>query len=394
MPFENLLQAYVKQASEAPVVPEPEVPTFDPTKSFGSHLDAHIPQRKQWASKDPAPYSAFEDRVMGDQDFVNHYQQQLGLEDVTTPEARQQIMRQGTQDYFRQQFPQAADPLQLGRVAGRAMRVAEGQPEVLNQLRDQIRTSAQGWDENQREAFRQHMAISATPPELLAAAKVFGEDPQAIIETLLSDEVNARAKQIREATHEMATNPKSGMGWGEWLTDNWQALALPLGLIATVFGNNTVKTLGVMAMAAGGYNLYERYNRLTDEGNRFNQPIIQGIQAAAAQQDADGNSAPFSDTDAIARQIAQQHGGDEDIYQAVRTGLRDYHFMATQGFAEQLIERSQAAADQFVNDIFMRGDISAAPQQRWTDNVADMLPNFVQQGMRYVVPGGVGRGSR
>lgn len=396
MSFGDLLHQYVKRAAEVPTdptpdLPEPATPSYDPTQAFRTHLDDHLPQR---AGTQPAPYTQFEDRVMGDQDFVQHYQQQLGLEDATTPEARQQILRQGTQDYFGQQLPQAQDPNQLGTMAGQAMRLAEAQPEVLDKLRGQIRAVAQNWDEEQREAFRAQMTETATPRLLHDAARLSGINPGEIIEATLSDEVNARTKQIREATHELATNPESGMGWGEWLTDNWQALALPAGLIATLFGTNTVKTLGLMAMAAGGYNLYERYNRLTDEGNKFNQPIIAGIQAAAGQQDADGNPAPFSDVDTIARQVAERHGGDEDTYAAVRTGLRDYHFLATQGFAEQLIERSQSAADQFVNDIFMRGNISDAPQPNWTDNVADRLPGFVQQGMRHIVPGGVGRGSR
>ncbi len=155
---------------------------------------------------------------------------------------------------------------------------------------------------------------------------------------------------VEQATPGTA-DAKGATGWQDWLTNNWQTLLIPAGLIGVAFGGDIGKVLGVMSLAAGGYNLYERYNRLTDPENQFNAPLTWAIQQAAKQVDENGQPAPFSNLDAIAAQADAQFG-IPGTGPAVKTGLLDYTFLASHGFKEVMSRQLQQAPRRMVQQYF------------------------------------------
>ena len=54
-------------------------------------------------------------------------------------------------------------------------------------------------------------------------------------------------------------------GW-DALKNNWDVAAIPLSLLAMMFGGRTGKMLGALGMAAGGYGLYNRYQNMQNYG--------------------------------------------------------------------------------------------------------------------------------
>lgn len=176
-------------------------------------------------------------------------------------------------------------------------------------------------------------------------------------------------------------------GWTDWLTDNWQTLLVPAGLIAVAFGGNTMKALGALAAAGGAYNLYERYSRLTDSSNRYNPLVSQAIYAAAQQTDENGNPAPFSDLDAAAKQAAEKFGAPEaaDI---AKYSLRDYTFLASHGFKDRISQQMQELPKQLA-DQALRGQLpaTALPERAEPTNWLDKGIRTVDE---FLVPGGKG----
>lgn len=75
------------------------------------------------------------------------------------------------------------------------------------------------------------------------------------------------------ATHEPYAVPKRpqaapGMmqqGW-DAVKNNWDYAAIPLSMLAMMFGGKAGKMLGVLGMAAGGYGLYNRYQGMQNYG--------------------------------------------------------------------------------------------------------------------------------
>jgi len=66
---------------------------------------------------------------------------------------------------------------------------------------------------------------------------------------------------IKNIMSESKDNP-NGFGITDWLTSNWGNIAVPAGILLSMFGGRTGAILGGLAMAAGGYNLYNRYQTL------------------------------------------------------------------------------------------------------------------------------------
>jgi len=88
--------------------------------------------------------------------------------------------------------------------------------------------------------------------------------------------------------------------------NNWDVAAIPLSLLAMMFGGRTGKMLGALGMAAGGYGLYNRYQNMQNYGEaakpiagetpeqfkarqseQFAKNLQGGYRAAQARQQAD-----------------------------------------------------------------------------------------------------------
>jgi hypothetical protein len=77
--------------------------------------------------------------------------------------------------------------------------------------------------------------------------------------------------------------PRAQPGVGEqvWngVKNNWDVAAIPLSLLAMMFGGKTGRMLGALGMAAGGYGLYNRYKSMTNYGAEI--PRTEGESDAA-----------------------------------------------------------------------------------------------------------------
>lgn len=97
----------------------------------------------------------------------------------------------------------------------------------------------------------------------------------------------AQAKN-QAALKEVETNPK-GTGFTDWFTESWGNVAVPAGMLLMLFGGDTGMMLGGLAIAAGGYDIYNRYNTLTKDpiaqtaieqfvDGKFSQEALAGIR--------------------------------------------------------------------------------------------------------------------
>lgn len=74
-------------------------------------------------------------------------------------------------------------------------------------------------------------------------------------------------------------------GWNA-VKNNWDVAAIPLSLLAMMFGGKTGKMLGMLGMAAGSYGLYNRYKTLTNFGEGIERKEGEGDATFAARQQA------------------------------------------------------------------------------------------------------------
>ncbi len=116
------------------------------------------------------------------------------------------------------------------------------------------------------------------PPTPVAQAK-----PHPLT-SMVADPVNRLTKNVMD---EVQQNPQK-FGVTDWLTSNWGNIAVPAGILLSMFGGRTGAILGGLAMAAGGYNLYNRYQTLMSKeaqpelqkyiGSKFDPKVLAEIQ--------------------------------------------------------------------------------------------------------------------
>lgn len=94
--------------------------------------------------------------------------------------------------------------------------------------------------------------------------------------------------QLQTAIKEVEADPK-GTGFQDWFTESWGNIAVPAGMLLMMFGGDTGAVLGGLAVAAGGYDIYNRYNTLTKDpiaqtaiktfvDGKFSKDALEGIR--------------------------------------------------------------------------------------------------------------------
>lgn len=78
---------------------------------------------------------------------------------------------------------------------------------------------------------------------------------------LIKEKVGTKLDELHKAIAEVDKNPDA-TGFTDWFTSSWANMAVPAGFLMMIFGGNTGAIIGGLAMAAGGYNLYNRYSTL------------------------------------------------------------------------------------------------------------------------------------
>jgi len=127
---------------------------------------------------------------------------------------------------------------------------------------------------------------------------------------------NSLIKNVMTAAKD---NPQ-GFGIMDWLKNNWGAIAVPAGLLLSVFGGRTGAILGGIALGAGGANLYGRYKTLMSKeaqpalqeviGSNFDKGVIERLQ----QQN------PTLGQAALDLQAAIHYGFATDVIKGIQSG--------------------------------------------------------------------------
>jgi len=134
--------------------------------------------------------------------------------------------------------------------------------------------------------------------------------------TVATAGANALIKNVMTAAQE---NPQ-GFGITDWLKNNWGAIAVPAGLLLSVFGGRTGAILGGIALGAGGANLYGRYQTLMSKeaqpalqkviGSNFDKGVIEQLQ----------KENPTLGQAALDLQAAIHYGFATDVIKGIQSG--------------------------------------------------------------------------
>ena len=175
----------------------------------------------------------------------------------------------------------------------------------------------------------------------------------------ISGQISAQQAEVIKAFDERMESPEfqAESGYLPWLVENWQALLVPAGIVAALFGGNMGKVLGIAAIAVGGHNLYSRYSTLMGDPEKNPNTALahSAIQQAMTQVDEQGNPAPFASIDQAAQQaVAGMPEGPErnQAFDLARRSLRDVQIMLRFGYAEQIKDRVREHADSFGRTVF------------------------------------------
>lgn len=102
---------------------------------------------------------------------------------------------------------------------------------------------------------------------------------QAVAPDAMSKKVQEEALKFKQTNEQVAAKVKNG-GFMDWIKANPEALMIPAGLIAMVFGGKPGLVLGAMAAAYGSKGLYDRYKTLTSpEYAKVSASVMKQIQA-------------------------------------------------------------------------------------------------------------------
>lgn len=244
-------------ATSAPVIPLPELDAFKATtlSGLGKALDtgaAFEPKHdylgtdegKKWYEQ--ARNDAFNKRLYpagadGKPEALtpeNAAQRQAWLESMATPGNPWEKSTFAHKDYPGMQFTPAD---MLGNYS-KDIAAAKFDPEAQNKLLEAARQKAMPFSQ--------------------IAKKAIGGDP--LHETIQKAEAEGTAAAVKSLQDNVNAAEKSNpAGVTDWLTNNWQTLLVPGGLLLAAFSDNPVFTMvGLAAAGYGGYNLYGRYQYL------------------------------------------------------------------------------------------------------------------------------------
>lgn len=352
------------------------------------------------------PYTEFAEALESSPELYDYYRQQTGAEgDVPREEVASEAVTShidstiGAAQRLAETDPQKATDL-LAKATGQIMRMgADDSPyrqqvaEGLQRIAPIVREVGKDWNEEQRLEYANKVGEALLPSAvqrqhaMAQAAAEEGVDLQTaspdqrsqlmkgFIERQLQPGADAAAAEYQRALDKgIAENPQES-GFSDWLTSNWKNFLVPAGALAFMFGGNTGRLLGALAMGYGGYDLYDRYKNLADPSSTSGKLVQSAVTDLLEYTDPQtGEPAPLSPqgVNQIARQYSQQYG--EAAGQDVRQGLRDFGFLARYGFRDQLAQGIQNAAHNTVRQL-----VGEQPQQAPLPYVGE-VGNLLQQG--------------
>jgi len=272
------------------------------------------------------------------------------------------------------------NPANVAAVMGRELTAAvwQGGIEAAKSNVANYRTAlehmgAREWTDEQWNAFRSqtiaagfNMEVGGIPPEV----------EQKLDKVIRDTLQGAATKEVAEISSSITENPDSG--FGDWITSNWQNFLIPAGMLAMLFGGRIGQVLGIIAVGAGGYNLYSRYNNLVADPNKATDPaekarltdIQKAIAASMRMKDEHDNRVPLKDPNAGFRLYWDEAFKEADLLSKTpeeRTALeqrlnanqadivqalQDMKLIAGLGFTEQIVERVKTGANDFINGLW------------------------------------------
>lgn len=221
-----------------------------------------------------------------------------------------------------------------------------GNPADKPQLSEEAIQARQGHytPEVQAKIDKAHAAVAppvpapkpevAAPPEPSAAVAPKAE-PGVIDSAKGLAATNIASTAIKNVMAESKENP-TGFGIMDWLKDNWGAVAVPAGMLLSMFGGRVGGILGGIAMGVGGANLYGRYKSLMS-------PEMQPTLQEAIGNKFDKNF------------MTQLHQTDPNKWQAAIDLQAAIHY----GFATDVIKKIQEGGETAIKGFKMAPDAEA-----------------------------------
>jgi len=200
-------------------------------------------------------------------------------------------------------------------------------------------------------------------------AKEFVQDAKDIF----SNRVEAELNKTLAGLDETAKSPVFGNDILGWVKNNWGLVASAAGLLSMLFGNNTMKLMGAIATAAGGFNIYNRVNNLMS--GKYDDAIKMGLD----QTDAQGKPAPFSNIEAIRNAYFNNKPANAEDIQDMTQALNDFQLGVKSGFFEKardrIINRFQSIAPNTKLNI---PPMDPSIGQSWRMNFMSVAPRAVE----------------
>lgn len=229
---------------------------------------------------------------------------------------------------------------------------------LQEQVRDDMSEIAANWTDEEYDQFLVQ-TVTTNAPGLRDLPKPLLDYIAAEARDEISGQISAQQAEVIQSFDERMESPEfqAESGYLPWLVENWQALLVPAGIVAALFGGNMGKVLGIAAIAVGGHNLYSRYSTLMGDPEKNPNTALahSAIQQAMTQVDEQGNPTPFASIDQAAQQaVAGMPEGPErnQAFDLARRSLRDVQIMLRFGYAEQIKDRVREHADNFGRTVF------------------------------------------
>jgi hypothetical protein len=228
---------------------------------------------------------------------------------------------------------------------------------VRELLQEDMAKVGAGWSETNYDDFLIEVAAQNAP-----FVKDFPAPMRTYIAQSMRDEVGAKVTEQQAETIQAfdryleSTEFQKESGFLDWVTENWQTLLLPAGVIAMFFGGNIGKVVGVLAAAVGGMNLYDRISTLTGDPAKNPDTAMShaAIKHAMSQVDDKGGPTPFSNINAAAEAAVAGVSNPTERAQRLATvqrSLRDMQVLIRLGFGESITNRIREQVKESANTL-------------------------------------------
>jgi hypothetical protein len=150
-------------------------------------------------------------------------------------------------------------------------------------------------DQKRWDAVDSELAQTVRGPDLITAP---------LMKSVQEAGVQAKVDEFNtavETANKITSDPNyKGPGFTDWLSQNWQSLLAPVGLIVALTGGKTGAIIGLGMAAWGGYDIYQKFNKVKNPAagkafiewskSGFSKDAYQSLVATHGESAAEGAS--------------------------------------------------------------------------------------------------------